>query len=189
MNTEFEPTSPDFADNDPIPSFSTTYDVADAADGLTIWDKIFEQILAISRLETDWDGGGAPAVRPELIRSTMRLIHALRANGQAPPQDMYPLSDGNIILEWQFNNGVIWRIEVEGMEEGQMMITYPDKVATFSNLTWTKSRPSYLYLGCRVAPRRGSYDLTEPRWCDEELTSSPQPTTICSDYDLYQQAA
>jgi hypothetical protein len=179
------------ADSEPFPRSPNCQGVAEEVGGITVWDKVSEQILAISRLVADWDGGGALAVRPELICSAMRLIHLLQANGEAPPQDAYPLPDGNIILEWQFDDGVIRRIEVEEIGRGQLMVTYPaDKPATFSELTWYALSPARLDPAYRLTPVWGlNWPVGQPQWNEEEQISPPRDTMVCSDYDSYQMAA
>jgi hypothetical protein len=115
----------------------------EAAGPATLWEKLEEHILAFVGLEEDWDGAGAEKVRDELIRSALHLIRKLQADRLSPPHDAYPLPDGNIILEWQHHDGVIERIEVEGVGLGQLMVTYPDAPAEFTELRWLPAGPLY----------------------------------------------
>lgn len=124
--------------------FTADPEVNEAVGAVSLWEKAHDQILAIARLGTDWDGDGADSVRPELIRSATRLLRWLRATGHPAPHDIYPMPDGNITLEWQLPGDIIRRIEVEGNGRGRMMTTYPDAPAEFKPVKWpTAPRPQF----------------------------------------------
>src|SRR5207249_2304380 len=65
-----------------------------------MWEKALDHILALVRLEDNWDGEGAPRVRPDLIRSALRLACQMMEADYPAPHDVYPMPDGNITLEW-----------------------------------------------------------------------------------------
>ena len=116
---------------------------------ITPWDQAQEHIRALLRLKPDWDGEGASPVRPDLIQSALQLTNKLIADEMAAPHDIYPLPDGNILLEWQQPDGIIQRIEIEEVGQGELMITYPDAPAQFSKLTWL---PTVAPSGSTVRP-------------------------------------
>ena len=85
----------------------------------------------------DWDGEGAPQIQPDLIGSVLHLVKQLMEELRPAPQDVYPLPDGNIMLEWQHQDGIIERIEIEGVGRGELMITYPNAPAEFFEMFWS----------------------------------------------------
>lgn len=121
---------------EPIDLFPQAEEVFMPVGAASKWDKAHDQIAAISRLREGWDGDGADPIRPEIARATARLLRFLRSTGYMPPQDIYPMPDGTITIEWQMPDDVIQRIEVEGSGHGQMMISYPDRPATFKSIKW-----------------------------------------------------
>ena len=72
-----------------------------------------------------------------LIRSARALAVQLKKERECPPQDVYPLSEGTIILEWQRADKVIVRIEIEDVGRGERMVSYPDSPAEFFPITWS----------------------------------------------------
>jgi hypothetical protein len=85
------------------------------------WDKIKDQVFA---LKGNWWG------------TCLDLVTKLMADKRTPPQDVYLLPDGNIILEWQHEDKRIERIEIEGPGYGQLMISFPNAPAQFSDYIW-----------------------------------------------------
>ena len=100
------------------------------------WEEAKENIQALVLLENDWDGEDASKICPLLIRSALYLAESERSKGRPAPHAVYPLPDGNIMLEWQHPDGIIERIEVEGFGRGELMVTYPNKKAEFTQHTW-----------------------------------------------------
>lgn len=113
----------------------------EAAISISKWEKVQEHVLKLLNLRGDWDGQDAPPIRPDLIRSALRLTEQLMGDGDDAPQDVYPLPDGSIILEWQHRGGVIERIEIEEVGHGELMTTYPDAPAEFAEVTWPPRTP------------------------------------------------
>jgi len=96
------------------------------------WAVALEHIAKLSVLEADWDGEGACKISQALIESAYQLAIRLRSEGERPPQDVYPLNEGTIILEWQdVAKKIITRIEVETPGHGEVMISYPDRETEF----------------------------------------------------------
>jgi hypothetical protein len=54
----------------------------------------------------DWDGEGARAISPDLIREAARLLSLLPDDVSEP--EVAPASDGSICLEWDSAAGSLW---------------------------------------------------------------------------------
>jgi hypothetical protein len=106
------------------------------------WAEAELQLMGFATLGPDWDGEGASAVSLSTVLSALRLAEWLDQQGTAPPECVYPLCDGNIILEWSYPDGVIQRIEVKGPGRGQLMTTFPDAPARFEPYTWPSGNPA-----------------------------------------------
>jgi len=91
-------------------------------------------------LDANAYGSDGTPVRKEVVRSAIHLVDGLMTNNIGEPQDVYPLPNGNIILEWHRVGGVIERIEVEGLFKGELMRTFPDAPAEFQQLNWNSMR-------------------------------------------------
>ena len=103
---------------------------------INAWAAAKERILDLLRLEPDWNGDGAPAICPSMIRSALHLADTLELEQCSAPHIIYSLPDGNISLEWQHPDGIIERIEIEGIGHGELMVTYPDRPTEFSKKIW-----------------------------------------------------
>jgi len=103
------------------------------------WEQVKEQIIALEQLEPGWDGADAPSVPLRMVRATISWTEHLKLQDVDPPHDVYPLSDGNVILEWQLPNDVIRRIEIKEDCVAREMVTYPSSAAKFKILTWHSS--------------------------------------------------
>jgi|GEM_PF-5269817 len=121
--------------------FRANQDAGEVTGGVSMWEKAHDQILAIARLDADWDGDGSDSVRPEIVQSASRLLRRVRTLGYSVPQDIYPMPDGTITLEWQNPGDVIIRIEVEGAGRGTQMTTYPDAPTEFKPCKWPPAGP------------------------------------------------
>jgi len=106
-----------------------------------LWEKARLQVQMISRLPADWDGDGAARIPISLASSALRLLGELRAQGYPAPNDVYPLAEGTIVLEWQLANDVIYRIEVDRVGQGECMISFPTEPSQFSRITWSMVSP------------------------------------------------
>jgi hypothetical protein len=107
-----------------------------------MWDKAQDRIFALLRLRDDWDGAGASSVSVELVVAALRCLEWLRlADEPSAPHDVYLMPDGNIMLEWQYSDGLIRRVEVEGEGRGQMMVSGPNLATTFRDLSWSGAHP------------------------------------------------
>ncbi|HYH68668.1 MAG TPA: hypothetical protein VD866_28505 [Urbifossiella sp.] len=151
MNRTFSTCEPRFDTDAPLrPSF------VELTAGVTMWEKAHDQLLSIARLEADWDGDGADPIRPELIRSASKLLRWARAQGYKAPQDVYPMPDGCITVEWQRPDDVIERIEIQGADKGLRMFSYPDRPATFEPFnkwaTVSRFQPPLVAAGAALPP-------------------------------------
>lgn len=122
------------------------------------FDKITQQLEKIKNLPENWDGEGGKQVREEVIHSTQQfldLLYLCRRPGGCGflnnladtdgypsdpiPHDVYLLPNGSLLLEWQYPNYVIERIEISEPGRGEVMITYPGKAnidAEFRTINW-----------------------------------------------------
>lgn len=120
--------------------------------------EIYKQLDIISDLPDNWDREGGKKVNPEIIKSAKKFLDVLYLcrrpgscgflNCQADddgwpgdpiPHDIYPLNDGNLMLEWQYPTGEIERIEIEQPGTGELMRTFPGKAnieAEFRTIHW-----------------------------------------------------
>lgn len=93
------------------------------------WDRVDEAIAAIeSAKPTDGVGIDRP-VPSEIVATARALASKIRAVFPIP-DGVYPLSDGNIVFEWQFP-GVNLRYEIEGYGRGQVMISPKGQLPRF----------------------------------------------------------
>lgn len=130
--------------------------VSDPADFLLPdWDRAVRAVRSLHSLPADWDGAGGRPVSPEKIASAVRFCHLMRDAGQPPPSAVYPLSDGNIMIEWRFSSGVIVRFEVESPGRGEFMATFPDGRKTqFWDYHWEADHSLFLGTGESDPPLR-----------------------------------
>lgn len=100
------------------------------------WENASRRLWSLRGLRKNWDGEGADEISAKYIASAAKLLVQLRFGTaevlgkkvpQRPPDDIYPLCEGNIIMEWRLPEEVIVRVEVEGEGVGQIMITYPSE--------------------------------------------------------------
>lgn len=101
------------------------------------WKSVDEKIIAITRVRAaEWEAVGGVAPTQDVISSAWNLAHALRQAGDPAPRHVYPLPDGNLMFEWHLHDGIICRIELEGANKGQQMLSFPDKPAEFREVSW-----------------------------------------------------
>jgi hypothetical protein len=103
---------------------------------ITPWERAEEHIRGLLQIKDNWDGEGPSAARQELVCSALHLAKKLAKDGDVAPQDAYLLPDGNIMLEWQFPDGRIVRIEIEEAGRGQRMTTFAKAPAQFDEIIW-----------------------------------------------------
>ncbi len=110
----------------------------------TTWSQVVIQITSFMSLDNDWDGRGSDKIPQNKINKALALASYLnQANYDDPPNDIYPLPDGDIVFEWQMSDEVIRRLFVED-ESVQEMITFAHTPAihrpfeNFSN--WLESK-------------------------------------------------
>src|SRR5436190_19450156 len=69
------------------------------------WEPTVQTIVALQRLENDWDGFGAEAPSRSVLESAIGLAYCFHDNGVPPPQRVAPGVSGSVILEWQDADG------------------------------------------------------------------------------------
>jgi hypothetical protein len=107
------------------------------------WELVKDKIIALEHLPPGWDGNDAPAVPSRVVRATISWAEHLKSRNEEAPNDVYPLSDGNVILEWHKPGDEIRRIEVKDDGTAEEMISYPSSATKFRTMTWQPS--SYIY--------------------------------------------
>ena len=90
------------------------------------WLEVIDDTHRLTQLEADWDGEGAQPVPPPLIRSAVALFEALRNNGRAVPDGVYPLPSGAIMVEWHNEDGSRLSAEIRQPGRAKMMHWYPN---------------------------------------------------------------
>lgn len=77
------------------------------------WSSIERELLALRRLEDDWDGLGALAPVPEIVDSALTFINETREmTPSRPPNRVLAGPLGEIVFEWQ-SSGSIVEAEIE----------------------------------------------------------------------------
>lgn len=99
------------------------------------WKVIENHINKLADLKPDWDDCGADVIKSEFIQSAHKLAQTLQKDGYNPPDDIYPVNDGNIFFEWHLGKMIV-RIEIESPGEGQKMVSWPDKSPVFTDVAW-----------------------------------------------------
>lgn len=97
-----------------------------------MWDKAKMSLNAMRGLVTD---DGWQPVSSELVDSALLLMNHLKDC----PQDVYPLPDGSINLEWQHADDSIERISVDEVGVGEHSISYPMKPMVFTSRFWDEN--------------------------------------------------
>ena len=101
------------------------------------WDRAMKAIQSLRELEPDWDGQGGHPIPADKLASAVSFCRLMRADGKPPPSAVYPLSDGNVMIEWSYPDGVMVRFEIESPGRGEFMATFPDdRKAEFSGYHW-----------------------------------------------------
>jgi len=96
------------------------------ADQPPLWTDVFAQIEKIQLLGENWDDQGAKKLDTSIIEAGRSYLLQLQVMRLRAPDDLYPLSDGTLILEWQLPNAIIIRDELLNSGQGERMISYPD---------------------------------------------------------------
>lgn len=99
---------------------------------MAIKNLINKHLEIIKQLPANYDGQGSCNVPEEKINSVIELIEKY----PVLPNDIYPTPDGNLVVEWQYKNGRIDRLEVEEAGKGEWMLTTPGEPAKFFEYFW-----------------------------------------------------
>jgi len=75
------------------------------------WKEIETNLLALRRLECDWDGLGASAPDPAIVDSALAMLAREKARGTLAPRRVNAGPNGEIAIEWQ-SQGVIVQVEI-----------------------------------------------------------------------------
>src|SRR5690606_1627870 len=75
------------------------------------WKEIETNLLALRRLECDWDGLGASAPDPAIVDSALAMLAREKARGTLAPRRVNAGPSGEIAIEWQ-SQGVIVQVEI-----------------------------------------------------------------------------
>jgi len=102
------------------------------------WQTVRDLIMSL--LGANAYGSDGSPVRRGIVLSALQVADGLMTDNIDAPHDLYALPNGNIILEWQRDSGVIERLEVEGLFKGELMRTFPDAPAEFHKLNWNPTR-------------------------------------------------
>jgi hypothetical protein len=132
------------------------------------WERAIRAIRVLHSLAPDWDGAGGRPVPADKIASAVRFCQLMRDAKQPPPSAVYPLVEGNIMIDWRSAEGVVVRFEVESPGRGEFMTTFPDGRKTqFQDYHW-EADPAFQYLP-RDEPERTAED-----YCREAEASAPR---------------
>ena len=75
-------------------------------------EDTISKILALYRLERDWDGEGSDPPDWDITEAALTLARWLRADGYRPPCFITASVNATIYFEWHFLNGDYMEIEV-----------------------------------------------------------------------------
>lgn len=105
-----------------------------------------EAINQIDKVVRIWEGersrydGTIPQNRAEVIRGAKRLVPILMNEGRLPLTDLY-IDDDAILFEWQYPDGRIDRIWIEGQTRGECMRSFPGGIpCMFMALDWSENK-------------------------------------------------
>jgi len=81
------------------------------------WDRAIQAVLALDGLEADWDGQGAVAPLPDLVREAAGLCRRLWDAGNPGPSTVVATPAGSVLFTW--DNGGVYReaeVAVDGIK-------------------------------------------------------------------------
>lgn len=76
------------------------------------WTERIDSLLAIRRLEDDWDGQGSPAPTVEVVDSALILAMLLRQDGAEAPTGVVQGVGGEVLFDWQSAGGRYIEFEI-----------------------------------------------------------------------------
>jgi hypothetical protein len=96
-------------------------------DGLAdrVWNRRIDQLLAIRRLEDNWDGQGTPAPGVEVVDSALVLALLLRTEGVEAPTGVVQGVTGEVLFDWQWPDGKYLELEVTGAYTADLWVHEP----------------------------------------------------------------
>src|SRR5262249_3591065 len=87
-----------------------------------IWAGILAKLGSLEDLGDSWDGLGARAPAPELLRPAAGLADLLRERGWVPPSAVAPAVDGGVSLEWQGADDFFIEVEIDRPFHAEVMV-------------------------------------------------------------------
>jgi hypothetical protein len=93
------------------------------------WEAAVRQIASFENLGENWDGFGAEAPSPEVLKSAIGLADCYCEAGVDPPYRVAPGVAGSVILEWQEVDGTYATVEIDGPMHAEVMVVEPGKAA------------------------------------------------------------
>ena len=100
------------------------------------WETAERLVHELRHYDEGRSGLGSKPTPARLICSTIKLMERSAEAGHSPPDRVYSLPDGNVMLEWNLPGGGMKRVEIEGEGHGQIMITRPGTRAEFIDFEW-----------------------------------------------------
>lgn len=100
------------------------------------WERAERLVRELRHFDEGRIGVGSCPTPARLICSTVMLMRQLSEAGCSPPNRVYALPDGNVMLEWLLDPCGMIRLEVEGEGHGQVMMTQAGMPAKFADLEW-----------------------------------------------------
>lgn len=71
-----------------------------------------------------------------VLDATLDVLEKFQNDGCPLPNDVYPMPDGNVTVEWQFSDRRVVRVEVEGPGRADVMVSYKHREPRFFSLKW-----------------------------------------------------
>lgn len=80
------------------------------------------KLSEIGRLHKNWDGYGAREIYHSRIRSMLDLLESVMRE-ETPAPWVIPVADGNIQVEWHFDN---FELEIESVDSSSFLVSFED---------------------------------------------------------------
>ena len=100
------------------------------------WERADRLVRELRHFDEGRIGVGSCPTPARVICSTVMLMRRLIEADFSPPDRVYALPDGNVMLEWLLEGRGMMRLEVEEEGRGQVMMTRPGTPVKFVDLEW-----------------------------------------------------
>lgn len=125
-----------------LPGAASDDMLAWGADARSGWSHIVDELLAMYAMKDDWDGLGAEAPCPSLVRSAMHLVRLLRELPANPiPSRVVPTPIGTILFEWH-PAGRYEEWEITEPYMAHCMLAQAESSAQHSEVRWKPAQYS-----------------------------------------------